>query len=396
MKIILGVTGSVACYKGVLISREFFKRGLKQKVILTNSALKFIRPLIFKALSNAEVYTQKDFFNSNLHIEISKWGDLLLVAPASANFISKLANGIADNLLLSVAISFNKRIILAPAMHDEMWKNKFLRENVEKLMKGGIEIIGPVYGELSGGDFGEGRMLEVNEIIDYIFKNTKKVLLVYGRTEEPIDDVRVITNRSSGKIGYFIHKALESNGILYFSFKAFMLDLIAIISYSLIYTFLKRKTPFSIIIGSIPGALPTSIGYIAMKNDIDIIAFSLFSLMFLWQPSHFIYLSLFLKDDYKNAKIPTISVKYSYEYNKILSFVYSFSIIPITIMIYYIANLSYNFLILVLFLNLFWVILNLLYWKEIVNEKIMFISSNFYVLFIFSLIVLDKVVTHKL
>jgi len=185
-------------------------------------------------------------------------------------------------------------------------------------------------------------------------------------------------------------------GILYFSFKAFMLDLIAIISYSLIYTFLKRKTPFSIIIGSIPGALPTSIGYIAMKNDIDIIAFSLFSLMFLWQPSHFIYLSLFLKDDYKNAKIPTISVKYSYEYNKILSFVYSFSIIPITIMIYYIANLSYNFLIFVLFLNLFWVILNLLYWKEIVDEKIMFISSNFYVLFIFSLIVLDKVVTHKL
>lgn len=213
MKIILGITGSIACYKGILISREIFKRGLSQKVILTNSTLKFIRPLIFKALSNSEVYTQKDFFNSNLHIEISRWGDLLLVAPASANFISKFANGIADNLLLSVAISFNKRIILAPAMHDEMWKNKFLRENVEKLMKSGIEIIGPTYGELSSGDFGEGRMLEVNEIIDYIFKNSKKVLLVYGRTEEPIDDVRVITNRSSGKIGYFIHKALESNGI---------------------------------------------------------------------------------------------------------------------------------------------------------------------------------------
>ena len=185
-------------------------------------------------------------------------------------------------------------------------------------------------------------------------------------------------------------------GILYFSFKAFILDLIAIISYSFVYTFLKRKTPFSIIIGSIPGALPTSIGYIAMNNEIDIIAFSLFSLMFLWQPAHFIYLSLFLKDDYKNAKIPTISVKYSYEYNKILSFVYSFSIIPITIAIYYIANLSYGFLIFVLFLNLIWITLNFIYWKSIINEKLMFIFSNFYVLFIFSLIVFDKIIIHKL
>ncbi|MEO0224315.1 MAG: UbiA family prenyltransferase, partial [candidate division WOR-3 bacterium] len=184
-------------------------------------------------------------------------------------------------------------------------------------------------------------------------------------------------------------------GILYFSFKAFILDLIAIVSYSFVYTFLKRKTPFSIIIGSIPGALPTSIGYVAMKNEVDIIAFSLFSLMFLWQPSHFIYLSLFLKDDYKNAKIPTISVKYSYEYNKILSFLYSFSIIPITIAIYYIANLSISFLILVLFLNIIWITINFTYWKNIINEKIMFISSNFYVLFIFSLIALDKIIIHK-
>ena len=193
----------------------------------------------------------------------------------------------------------------------------------------------------------------------------------------------------------FILCILGLLGILYFSFKAFILDLIAIISYSFVYTFLKRKTPFSIIIGSIPGALPTSIGYVAMKNEIDIIAFSLFSLMFLWQPSHFIYLSLFLKDDYKNAKIPTISVKYSYEYNKILSFLYSFSIIPISIAIYYIANLSNSFLILVLFLNLLWITINFTYWKNIINEKVMFISSNFYVLFLFSLIIFDKIIIHK-
>ncbi len=213
MRIILGITGSIACYKGLLLARELFKKGLRQKIILTYSALKFIKPLSFKAITNAVVYTPKDFFNSNLHIEIARWGDVLLVAPASASFISKFANGISDSLLLSVTIAFNKRIILAPAMHDEMWKNKFLRENVEKLIKNGIEIVGPVFGELSGGELGEGRMVEVDEIINYLLSNTKRVLLVYGRTEEPIDDIRVITNRSSGRMGYLIHKALESRGI---------------------------------------------------------------------------------------------------------------------------------------------------------------------------------------
>ncbi len=213
MRIILGITGSIACYKGLLISRELFKRKIKQKVILTHSALEFIRPLSFKAITDADVYTPDDFFNSNLHIEIARWGDILLVAPASANFISKFANGISDSLLLSVAIAFNKRIILAPAMHDEMWRNKFVKENVEKLIRNGIEIIGPVYGELSRGEFGEGRMIEVDDILNYLFSNNKKALLVYGRTEEQIDDIRIITNRSSGRMGYLIHKALESKGI---------------------------------------------------------------------------------------------------------------------------------------------------------------------------------------
>ncbi|MEO0202851.1 MAG: bifunctional phosphopantothenoylcysteine decarboxylase/phosphopantothenate--cysteine ligase CoaBC [candidate division WOR-3 bacterium] len=214
MKIILGITGSIASYKGILISRELFKRGVKQKIILTYSALKFLRTLSFKAITDAEIYTPKDFFNSNLHIEIARWGDILLVSPASANFISKLANGIADNLLLSIAISFKGRIILAPAMHDEMWKNIFIRENIEKLRRNGIEILNPIYGQLASGEFGEGRMVEVEDILNYLFsKNKRSVLLVYGRTEEKIDDVRVITNRSSGRMGYLIHKVLESEGI---------------------------------------------------------------------------------------------------------------------------------------------------------------------------------------
>jgi len=213
VKIILGITGSIASYKALLLSRELFKRGIKQKIILTNSALKFIKPLAFKSITDAEVYTSKHFFKSNLHIEIARWGDVLIIAPATANFISKFSNGISDSLLLATAIAFNKRIIIVPAMHDEMWNNKFIKENVEKLIKNGIEILGPVYGQLSSGEYGEGRMVEVNEILDYLFKSSKKVLLVYGRTEEKIDDVRVITNRSSGRMGYLIHKALESNGI---------------------------------------------------------------------------------------------------------------------------------------------------------------------------------------
>lgn len=213
MKVILGITGSIASYKGLLFSRELYKKGIKQKVILTYSALKFIRPLSFRSITDADVYTPKDFFNSNLHIEIARWGDILIVMPASANFISKFANGIADSLLLSVSIAFNKRIIIVPAMHEEMWDNRFLRENIEKLKMHGIEVLGPTYGMLSSGEYGMGRMVEVNEVLDYLFKDTKKVLLIYGRTEEPIDDVRVITNRSSGRMGYLIHLALESKGI---------------------------------------------------------------------------------------------------------------------------------------------------------------------------------------
>ncbi|MCS7245522.1 MAG: bifunctional phosphopantothenoylcysteine decarboxylase/phosphopantothenate--cysteine ligase CoaBC [candidate division WOR-3 bacterium] len=213
MRVVLGITGSIAAYKGLIFSRELYKRGIKQKVILTYSALKFIKPLSFKSITDADVYTPKDFFNSNLHIEIARWGDVLIVLPASANFISKLANGIADSLLLSVSIAFNKRIIIVPAMHEEMWDNRFLRENIEKLRMHGVEILGPTYGMLSSGEYGMGRMVEIDEVLDYLFRETKKVLLIYGRTEEPIDDVRVITNRSSGRMGYLIHLALENKGI---------------------------------------------------------------------------------------------------------------------------------------------------------------------------------------
>ncbi|MEO0197884.1 MAG: heme o synthase [candidate division WOR-3 bacterium] len=179
-------------------------------------------------------------------------------------------------------------------------------------------------------------------------------------------------------------------GLLKFSFIAFLLDLIAIISYSFVYTFLKRKTAFSLIIGSIPGALPPSIGYTAIKNEFDILAFSLFALMFVWQPAHFIYLSIFIKNDYEKVKIPVISVIYGNKYAKLLSFVYSISLFPITLLLYIIGDLSKMFLLFATSLNLFWLFFNFLYYKQIVRERMMFILSNLYVLFIFLLIAFDK------
>ncbi len=172
-------------------------------------------------------------------------------------------------------------------------------------------------------------------------------------------------------------------GILKFSFIAFILDLIAIISYAFIYTFLKRKTPFSLIIGSISGALPPSIGYCAIENEFDIMAFSLFAFMFLWQPAHFLYLSIILRRDYRLVDIPVISVVYGEKYAKFLSLIYSLSLIPMTFLLYLIGNLSQTFFIFILILNSIWLIFNILYYKQLVKERLMFLLSNLYVLFVF-------------
>ena len=215
MRILLGVTGSAAAYKSIIISRLLYKRGIEHRVVLTPSALQFIRPLSFTGVSGVQVFTDGDFFQRNLHIELARWADVLLVAPATANFISKMALGIADNLLLSIAIAFEKRVVLAPAMHTEMWRYPSLQENIRKLIHMGVEFVGPEEGELASGDVGMGRMTEPEEIVERILSkiSNRKVLLVYGRTEEDVDDVRVITNRSSGRMGFEIHRALSRRGI---------------------------------------------------------------------------------------------------------------------------------------------------------------------------------------
>lgn len=214
MKVLLGVTGSVAAFKSIILSRLLHKRGIEHRVILTRAALEFIKPLSFTGTSGVQVFTDEDFFKGNLHIELARWGDILLVAPATANFISKFARGIADNLLLSTAMAFKGKIFIAPAMHTEMWQFQPLQENVRKLMDIGVEFIGPEEGELASGDRGMGRMTEPEDILGRILSTSnRKVLLVYGRTEEDIDDVRVITNRSSGRMGFEIHRALMRRGI---------------------------------------------------------------------------------------------------------------------------------------------------------------------------------------
>ncbi len=214
MRVLLGVTGSVAAYKSIIISRLLYKRGVEHKVVMTPSALNFIAPLSFTGSTGVEVYTDEDFFERNLHIELARWGDVLVVAPATMNFISKFALGIADNLLLATASAFQRRILMAPAMHTEMWNFRPFQENLRRLVDMGIEIVGPEEGELASGDVGLGRMSEPEVIVERLLSGGgRRVLLVYGRTEEDMDDVRVITNRSSGRMGYEIHRALKSRGV---------------------------------------------------------------------------------------------------------------------------------------------------------------------------------------
>lgn len=212
MKVLLGVTGSIAAYKTLYLARELQKEGADVTVILTKSAQYFISSVSLSSLIQREVFTDDDFFTPRkypLHIELAKWADIMLIAPATANTLAKLATGLADDLLSSTALSAKVPIILAPAMHTEMWESEATRDNVIKLRKRGFEFVGPVEGELSTGERGMGRMAEPEDIVAYLLRRYetkkilegKKIVVAYGRTEEPIDQVRVITNRSSGKMG---------------------------------------------------------------------------------------------------------------------------------------------------------------------------------------------------
>ncbi len=221
MKIILGITSSISAYKTPFLIREFQKRGIEVKTVATLNALHFVSLYALEALTGYKSYTDRDFFayRGSLHIDLARWGDVFLVAPADYNTINKIASGVADNLITTISACFKGPIVLAPSMHNSMWNNPVLTENLKKLKKIGVHTSGPVYGELLSGDMGMGRFQDIEFIVEDTIASLrnnklsgKSVLLVYGATEENIDSVRIITNRSSGKMGIALAHELKENG----------------------------------------------------------------------------------------------------------------------------------------------------------------------------------------
>jgi len=222
-KILLIICGGISAYKSLEIIRSLKKSNVKVKTILTKSAKEFVTPLSISSLSEEKVY--EDIFSieneSEMdHISLSRWADLILVAPITANTISKLSSGSSDDLASTVILASNKEIYLAPAMNVRMWEHPSTKENINKLKNFGYKIIGPEIGDMACGEFGKGKMTEPNEIIKQIeiyFNNKKKnkkfkALVTAGPTREYIDPVRFITNKSSGKQGYEIAKSFRDNG----------------------------------------------------------------------------------------------------------------------------------------------------------------------------------------
>tara|TARA_B100000427_G_scaffold294742_1_gene273491 strand:+ start:979 stop:2178 length:1200 start_codon:yes stop_codon:yes gene_type:complete len=222
-KILLIICGGISAYKSLEIIRLLKKRGASVKTILTKSAKEFVTPLSVTSLSQEKVYD--DLFSHENeaemdHISLSRWSDLILVAPATANTISKLSTGSSDDLASTVILASNKEIFLAPAMNVRMWEHPSTKDNLNKLKNFKYNIIGPDIGDMACGEYGEGKMTEPVEIINHInnylknLKNNKnlKALVTAGPTHEYIDPVRFISNKSSGKQGYELAKSLKKNG----------------------------------------------------------------------------------------------------------------------------------------------------------------------------------------
>jgi phosphopantothenoylcysteine decarboxylase/phosphopantothenate--cysteine ligase len=224
-KIVLGVSGGIAAYKSALLVRLFVKAGADVRVVMTPSAVDFVTPLTLSTLSKNAV--ESTFFNDNdtskiwnNHVEIALWADLIVVAPATANTLSKMANGTCDNLLLAVYLSAKCPVYFAPAMDLDMHKHQSTRNNFIALESFGNIMIPSETGELASGLSGEGRMAEPENILEFIKNNIsaklplsgKKILITAGPTYEAIDPVRFIGNHSSGKMGYDIAKYAASMG----------------------------------------------------------------------------------------------------------------------------------------------------------------------------------------
>ncbi len=222
-KIIIGITASIAAYKIPLLVRLLKKAEAEVQIIMTPAARDFVTPLTLSTLSGNPVHTEmfdKEDGNWHSHVELGLWADLMLIAPASANTMGKMCQGIADNLLLTTYLSARCPVMIAPAMDLDMYQHPSTRQNIEKLQSWGHHIIEPTEGELASGLCGAGRMEEPENIFriieDFFKKKTKlsgkKVLVSAGPTYEPIDPVRFIGNHSSGKMGFALAEELANRG----------------------------------------------------------------------------------------------------------------------------------------------------------------------------------------
>ncbi|MBS0425243.1 MAG: bifunctional phosphopantothenoylcysteine decarboxylase/phosphopantothenate--cysteine ligase CoaBC [Proteobacteria bacterium] len=222
-RLLLGVTGGVAAYKAAELARLLAQDGMDVHTMMTQAACRFVGPVTFQSLTGHTVYT--DLWDANTtqnmaHINLSRSADMILVAPASADFIAKLAHGSADDLLTTVCLARDCPLMIAPAMNRQMWENPATQRNISLLRQDGIKIIGPASGEQACGEIGMGRMLEAAELAQAVqaaiyataLLQDKNVLITAGPTFEAIDAVRGITNRSSGKMGYAIARTAAEAG----------------------------------------------------------------------------------------------------------------------------------------------------------------------------------------
>jgi phosphopantothenoylcysteine decarboxylase/phosphopantothenate--cysteine ligase len=219
--ILLGITGSIAAYKAVLVLRQLVHAGAQVTVVMTSSAQQFIAPLTFQVLSRRPVYTSLfDPSEEIRHLTLAERVDMILIAPATANVIGKLANGIADDLLTTLAVASSSPMVIAPAMDGDMWTHPVLQRNLSVLDGLGVQVLSPEEGPLASGKEGIGRLASESRIVEAVITRLRKredlkgetVLVTAGPTREPIDPVRYITNRSSGKMGYALARAAQGRG----------------------------------------------------------------------------------------------------------------------------------------------------------------------------------------
>ena len=223
MRILLGISGGIAAYKGVEVLRGLQREGAEVRVAMTAAAQKFIQPLTFEALSGHRVYTQlfPDAGDPDVvHVKLGEWPDLILIAPETANVIAKMANGLADDLLTCTLLSSEAPVMVAPAMETAMYRHPAAQRNLQRLADMGYRLIGPEDGALASGRSGMGRLADPERIVAEAVSSAqkfgdlsgRKIVVTGGRTEEDIDPVRFITNRSTGKMGYAVARRARQRG----------------------------------------------------------------------------------------------------------------------------------------------------------------------------------------